>query len=660
MSLPTLYYFDAKGRAEYARLILSFAGVEYTDYRFPYPGVPAEVAAKTTFGQVPHYSDGEIELSQSLAIELYLARKYNLLGSNAVDEAKIISYALSVGDIFQAFLMAQQGGPEAMEKYSTEVAPRYYRVWDKILKENGGKHIYGRDNITYADLVIFACIDYVKGMQFGEKFEQFPACLEFHRQMLEVPEIKNNNNRCLSITTKSIITKSYNNLSLSNTLLSNKISNNIKLISTFASKNSNNNNNNNNNNNDNTRQSITSNKISPILPKEYIKISKESVEAKQRLNVDTNIEQQLIDDSDAFFANKSNHQRYFKWLGARLRYRLPTDWYKAKRKDIVTNYGRSLLDKHYKGDHIEAIIANIGQPDTILKHWHFPTLQKQYWNDQTRRQFTCWLAKHCEFGEQPSDQWHYLRTNDFLHNSGNHIIGYYGDVPTALQKLFPEFQWKPWLFERTPTGYFRSVENAKLYLEWLAPQLNITEPTDWYKVTQKDFRTHQGFHLLKCYQTTPAKVVMTVLPDLHKWQSWRFVVIKSKKCNIDYLDDMIQHLRSESKEITLENIEAIGGSSILQHFGGNIEEALKLLENKEAYLASQVPSTVKKDKSTTTSSSSSDVESFEDQYEFIQDEFGDNEEDPFALDLEEEEVFKPKPKSQKKDNKNKISKKKKP
>ncbi|EFA83984.1 hypothetical protein PPL_03057 [Heterostelium album PN500] len=188
MSLPTLYYFDAKGRAEYARLLLAFAGVDYTDSRFPYPGIPAEVAAKTTFGQVPHYTDGDIELSQSLAIELYLARKHGLLGSNAVDEAKIISYALSTGDIFQAFLMAQQGGPEAMEKYKNEIAPRYYRVWEKILRENGCKHIYGK-SITYADIVIFGSIDYVLSMD-SNRFEKFPSCLEFHRHMLEVPAIK--------------------------------------------------------------------------------------------------------------------------------------------------------------------------------------------------------------------------------------------------------------------------------------------------------------------------------------------------------------------------------------------------------------------------------------------------------------------------------------
>ncbi|EFA83985.1 hypothetical protein PPL_03058 [Heterostelium album PN500] len=188
MSLPTLYYFDAKGRAECARLLLAYAGVQYVDLRFPYPVIPDNVAEKTTFGQVPHYSDGDIELSQSLAIELYLSRKYGLLGSNAVDEAKIISYAISTGDISQAFIVAQKGGPEAMEKYKNEVAPRYYRVWEKTLKENGCKHFYGK-SITYADIAIFSVIDYVLSKD-ANRFEQFPSCLEFHRHILEVPNLK--------------------------------------------------------------------------------------------------------------------------------------------------------------------------------------------------------------------------------------------------------------------------------------------------------------------------------------------------------------------------------------------------------------------------------------------------------------------------------------
>lgn len=42
----TVHYFDVRGRAEPIRMILSYAGADWKDQRFPYPGsIPAEIKA---------------------------------------------------------------------------------------------------------------------------------------------------------------------------------------------------------------------------------------------------------------------------------------------------------------------------------------------------------------------------------------------------------------------------------------------------------------------------------------------------------------------------------------------------------------------------------------------------------------------------------------
>ncbi|EFA81652.1 hypothetical protein PPL_05646 [Heterostelium album PN500] len=188
MSLPTLHYFDIKGRGEGTRLLLAYADVEFVDNRFEFAAYPAEVRAKTMFGQVPHYSDGEVELSQSVAIEMYLAKKYGLYGSTPLDEAMIMSYIMSTHDLFIGFFFAKNGGAEALAKFYNETVPRLVSSWEKALIANGGSHIYGK-TMTWADLGLFGTIDYLFSIGEQKMFEGSPACLEFHRQMSEVPTI---------------------------------------------------------------------------------------------------------------------------------------------------------------------------------------------------------------------------------------------------------------------------------------------------------------------------------------------------------------------------------------------------------------------------------------------------------------------------------------
>merc|ERR1712154_711937 len=70
-----LTYFNGRGRAEVARLILSIAGEVFEDDRIEFSDWEA-LKPHERFGQLPRLEiDGET-LYQSLAINRFLARKY--------------------------------------------------------------------------------------------------------------------------------------------------------------------------------------------------------------------------------------------------------------------------------------------------------------------------------------------------------------------------------------------------------------------------------------------------------------------------------------------------------------------------------------------------------------------------------------------------------
>ncbi len=94
-----LIYFNIRGRAEIARMLFKAAGQEFEDYRYPLtikdgqflrPEWDAD-KSKYTYEHIPvlEIDGGKHTIAQSKAIERFLARRFNMLGSNDVEAAII-------------------------------------------------------------------------------------------------------------------------------------------------------------------------------------------------------------------------------------------------------------------------------------------------------------------------------------------------------------------------------------------------------------------------------------------------------------------------------------------------------------------------------------------------------------------------------------------
>lgn len=53
----------------------------------------------------------------------------------------------------------------------------------------------------------------------------------------------------------------------------------------------------------------------------------------------------------------------------------------------------------------------------------------------------------------------------------------------TLLTLCGEYEWLPWLFVHTPSGYWKDEANVCAFIEWLSEKLEIKEMADWYSVT---------------------------------------------------------------------------------------------------------------------------------------------------------------------------------
>merc|ERR1712215_352945 len=100
-----LSYFNVRGRAETARLILAHAGVRYTDQRLTFDQF-STVKSKLPYGQLPTLKyDGEV-VCQSISISRFLAKEFGLAGKDNIENAQCDEIVDAVNDIMNAKLTA--------------------------------------------------------------------------------------------------------------------------------------------------------------------------------------------------------------------------------------------------------------------------------------------------------------------------------------------------------------------------------------------------------------------------------------------------------------------------------------------------------------------------------------------------------------------------
>jgi len=200
MSQPTITYFNSRGRAEVARLILELAGVPYT-----YHGVKdwntekAALLAKgvLTYGQLPLYQEGDFHIVQSQAINRYLAHKHGLVGSNAQETAKADEVAEGFIDLGGKYAQvryytAEAERPAAIKKFNAEVLPVWFAHFTTILSKNHeGKGFFVGNKITYADIIAFDMFWRVITLSDESKAElaKFPILHQFYDRIEATPKI---------------------------------------------------------------------------------------------------------------------------------------------------------------------------------------------------------------------------------------------------------------------------------------------------------------------------------------------------------------------------------------------------------------------------------------------------------------------------------------
>lgn len=120
------------------------------------------------------------------------------------------------------------------------------------------------------------------------------------------------------------------------------------------------------------------------------------------------------------------------------------------------------------------------------------------------------------------EQWYNVKKQQLVENGGRGLVSKYEFCwHRALEVVFPNFSWKPWLFPNVSRGYWRIEKNRLEFAHWLEKKLGIERKEQWYMVRWRDVVDCGGGGLLRCYDHSVQRTLIEIFPD-YNWDPWKF------------------------------------------------------------------------------------------------------------------------------------------
>ncbi|XP_065198564.1 hematopoietic prostaglandin D synthase-like [Sycon ciliatum] len=200
MGKYTLTYFDLAGRGQITRHLFCLGGIEFEDKRV---GGESWMAIKDScpLKQLPILDvQGMDTLCQSSAIERFVAREANLLGSGSTEMATIDQIHTTLGDIVGLVIPFYFGevSKDAEKKEALRVTlvndklPVFFAFFNKKLEaNNGGDGFFVGSSVSLADVAWANIAGFFKGIDTDGKFTaEYPKLYALVERVMELPAVK--------------------------------------------------------------------------------------------------------------------------------------------------------------------------------------------------------------------------------------------------------------------------------------------------------------------------------------------------------------------------------------------------------------------------------------------------------------------------------------
>ena len=193
MATYKLYYFNGRGRAEAARLVLAAAGQKYEDIRFEGEQWPSH-KSEMPLGQLPVLEFNGVKLPQSISIARFLAKQFNLAGKDNFEQAQVDAVVDTIVDLVNKFIAVRFEKDEAKKEelgktFFGEELPKQLKNVETLgkLYGKGGAFFVG-NQLTWADLLFYDIGESLLGAE-ANALDNFTFLKQNRAEVAKLPQI---------------------------------------------------------------------------------------------------------------------------------------------------------------------------------------------------------------------------------------------------------------------------------------------------------------------------------------------------------------------------------------------------------------------------------------------------------------------------------------
>jgi len=222
---------------------------------------------------------------------------------------------------------------------------------------------------------------------------------------------------------------------------------------------------------------------------------------------------------------KEIQRKFLDWLGKKLSYRSPEDFYKLTRTTIIENGGERLFGV-YKDVHE---IVSAAFPQHTFLPWMFATVSKGYWQSPTnRREYVSWLKEHLGIANDKA-----LKAHHYSENHGDGLLAIYNRSPAQILASLGDAPSTSSTFSPSRQKFFwNDMKNQTALAESIGKSFGVGDDLSrWYDVSVEAFAAHGGLGLVTSrYNGSLYAFLKAVYPE-YKWEPWRFKKVPGQVLN---------------------------------------------------------------------------------------------------------------------------------